>query len=210
MPPPTDLKTRDRLRTQAAILRAAREVLAQSGFQGFGINAVARRAGCDKQLIYRYFGGVEGLVDAIGTDIATWVEDSLAATGETPPSTYAELAERLILGFLEALRANVLIQRIAAWEIAVPSPLVNRLSAARSEALSRWVVGMRGALTPPAGCDAPALNAFLVAAVQQLVLSSSAAGHFAGVALRSEADWDRIRATALLIVHHLYGVPDGR
>ena len=32
--------------------------------------------------------------NAIGGQIATWVEDSLAATGQAPPATYAELAER--------------------------------------------------------------------------------------------------------------------
>lgn len=199
-----DAKLRDRTRTEAAIVLAARDVLAESGFQGFGINAVARRAGCDKQLIYRYFGGLEGLIEAIGAEIATWVEDSLAATGQAAPATYAELAERLIMGFLEALRANVLVQKIAAWEIAEPSPLVTRLAAARSAALSRWMVKMRGDLLPPEGLDAPALNAVLIAAIQQLTLSGVAAGSFAGLSLMTEADWDRVREATVQIVRRIY------
>lgn len=199
-----DPKIRDRNRTEAAIVLAARDVLAEFGFQGFGVNAVARRAGCDKQLIYRYFGGLEGLIDAIGGEIATWVEDSLAATGQAPPASYAELAERLILGFLEALRANALVQKIAAWEIAEPSPLVARLAAARGAALSRWMAQMRGGLAPPDGLDAPALNAMLIAAVQQLALSGAAAGSFAGLSLKTDEDWDRVRAAAVRIVRGLY------
>ncbi|HCV71491.1 MAG TPA: TetR family transcriptional regulator, partial [Agrobacterium sp.] len=54
-------RIKDRAATEKAIFEAARSLLAEEGFQGFGINAVARRAGCDKQLIYRYFGGLEGL-----------------------------------------------------------------------------------------------------------------------------------------------------
>lgn len=199
-----DPKGRDRARTQAAIVAAARDVLAEAGFQGFGVNAVARAAGCDKQLIYRYFGGLEGLVDAIGADLATWLEDSLAAPAQAPPATYGELSERLILGFLEALRANVLVQKIAAWEIADPSPLVARLTAARGAAMIRWMAGVRGELTPPPGLDAPALNLFLIAAVQQLVLSSSAVGAFSGVPLRTDADWARVRAAALHIIRAVY------
>ncbi len=187
-----------------AIVAAARDVLAEAGFQGFGVNAVARRAGCDKQLIYRYFGGLEGLVDAIGVEIAGWLEESLAAAGEPPPGSYAELAERLILRFLEALRANVLVQRIAAWEIADPSPLVGRLTQARSVALGRWMARTRGDLALPPGVDAPALNAFLIAAVQQLVLSGAAVGAFSGVSLTTDADWDRIRAAAVHIVRAVY------
>jgi len=187
------------------IVAAARQVLAEAGFQGFGVNAVARQAGCDKQLIYRYFGGLDGLVEALGADLAARIEAGLSQGGTEPPSTYAELAERLILGFLDALRGDPLVQRIAAWEVAGPSPLVDRLTVARGQALGRWMARMRGDLAPPLGLDAPALNLFLIAAVQQLVLSASAAGAFSGVSLRSEADWDRVKAAALLIVQKVYG-----
>lgn len=199
----TDPKIRDRAKTEAAIVAAAREVLARDGFQGFGINAVARAAGCDKQLIYRYFGGLEGLVDAVGVDFATWLEDSLGPA--TPAASYGELSERLVLGFMAALRSNVLVQRIAAWEIADPSPLVARLTAARGGAMMAWMAKTRGDLAPPPGLDAPALNIFLIAGVQQLVLSSSAVGGFSGVPLASEADWDRVRAAAVRIIRAVYG-----
>ena len=59
------IRPRNRAGTERAIFIAARTLLAEEGFQGFGVNAVARRAGCDKQLIYRYYGGLNGLIDAI-------------------------------------------------------------------------------------------------------------------------------------------------
>jgi AcrR family transcriptional regulator len=196
-------KSRDRARTETAIAAAARDILAETGFQGFGVNAVARRAGCDKQLIYRYFGGLEGLVDAIGSDLGAWLEDSLSPAAR--PATYGQLAEQLILRYLAALRANALVQKIAAWEIAAPSPLVARLTQARGVAMIRWMVRTRGDLTPPPGLDAPALNVVLIAAVQQLVLAGAAAGEFSGVPLRTDADWDRIRDTVVRIIRALYG-----
>ncbi len=205
MTTPPDAPLRDRHRTEALIRAAARDVLAEGGFLGFGVNAVARRAGCDKQLIYRYFGGLEGLVDAIGADLATWIEDSLAAESGPPPTSYALLAERLILGFLEAFRANRLVQQIALWELADPSPLVARLAGARSTALIRWMARTRGDLSPPAGVDAPALNALLIAALQQLALSGAATGVFAGLDLRTEADWSRVRAAATTMIRGAYG-----
>ena len=206
MPGPLDRKSRDRARTETSILAAAREVLAASGFQGLGINAVARRAGCDKQLIYRYFGGLDGLVDAIGLGLADWLEDRLGDTGEPLPTTYAELTERMVLGFLDALIADRLVQRIAAWEIADASPLVTRLTAARSAALIRWVARERGNLNPPPGRDAAAINAVLIGAVQQLALSGAVAGEFSGLALRTEADWVRVRAALITIVRAVYVV----
>nr|QQZ49765.1 hypothetical protein JKL49_23595 [Phenylobacterium glaciei] len=68
-----------------------------------------------------------------------------------------------------------------------------------------WMAKTRGDLVPPAGVDAPALNLFLIAGVQQLVLSSAAVGSFSGVPLKSDADWDRVRAAAVRIIRAVYG-----
>jgi AcrR family transcriptional regulator len=205
-PAPAQPRARDRDATEHAILEAAKAVLAEGGFQDFGVNAVARRAACDKQLIYRYFGGLDGLLDRIGAELADWMNRSLrplAALGR--PASYAELAERLMLGFLEALRASPLVQRIAAWELSENSPRTRRLAAARSKAMTDWVRDVRGDLAPPAGVDAAAANALLIAAIQHLVLASATTGQFSGLALRSEADWERVRETVRRAARALYG-----
>lgn len=201
----TEPRGKDRARTQEAILAAARQVLAESGFPGFGINAVARQAGCDKQLIYRYFGGLDGLVEAIGDDLAAWVAKSLALSDETRPLNYGQMVEQLMLGFLASFRSDPLVQKIAAWEIAEASPLVQKLSQARGRALAQWIASQRGDLVPPEGVDAAAVNAILIAALQHLVLSGSAMGHFGGVALNDEEDWARIQATIVAMIRAVYG-----
>lgn len=204
MTDPTQSKVRDRERTKSGILAAAREQLAEGGFKDFGVNTIARRAGCDKQLIYRYFGGLEGLVDEIGQELATWIDDSIATDAYQEPVDYRMLTEQLILAFLEAFRGNLLVQKITAWEIAEPSPLAARLSAARSAALAGWVARKRRQLAPPQGVDAPAVNGLLIAAVQHIVLSATNTGGFAGITLSTEADWDRIRAVLVGIINCHY------
>lgn len=199
-------RPRDRAATEAALIKAAREVLAEAGFQGLGINAIARRAGADKQLIYRYFGGVDGLVDAIGAQIAEEMRERLQPlSAASPPASYRDLATRMMLGFLEAVRSDPLMQKIMVWEIASPSALVQRLTLARSKGMMAWVAEMRGDLTPPAGVDVPAANAALLASVQHLALSAAAVGQFAGLPLRTETDWDRVRATIRTMVAAIYG-----
>lgn len=186
-------RQRDSARTRDAILTAARDVLAKQGFSGWGVNAIARAAGCDKQLIYRYFGGLDGLATAIGEDMAAWLDSALSADPSAkPPATYADLTTRLLLTLARALRGHRLAQRIIAWELAEDSPLVRSFAAARGTAMMAWIARERGSLVPPAGVDAPAINAILVAAVQQLVLASAASGRFSGVPLESDADWARI------------------
>jgi AcrR family transcriptional regulator len=204
MPEPTPAKRpRDRESAERAILQAAKDVLADEGFQGFGVNAIARAAGYDKQLVYRYFGGVDGLIDAIGADLAHWWGRQLDAP-PTPAKTYGELMLALALGLLDALRGDRLVQKIAAWEICDASPQVARLNAARSKAMVTWMAAQRGQLKPPEGVDAPAINAVLIAAVQHLVLASATAGHFAGAPLKTEAHWNRIRAAVTALIAAVY------
>lgn len=198
-------RLRDRAATEDALIQAARDVLAEAGFQGLGINAIARRAGADKQLIYRYFGGVDGLVDAIGARIAGDLRDRLQPlSAATPPQSYRELVERMMLGFLDAVRADTLMQKVMVWEIAEPSDLVQRLTIARSKGMMAWVAEMRGDLIPPPDMDVAAANATLLAAVQHLVLSAAAVGQFAGLPLKTDTDWDRVRQVIRAMVAAIY------
>ncbi len=197
---------KDRAATAARILAAGKAVLADDGFRAFGINAVARRAGCDKQLIYRYFGGLDGLMEAIGGDLGDWVKTHIPEdSGGMFLLTYGDLMERLSLLYLDALRSDPLVRQIAAWELAEETEQVRRLSEARSKALAGWLDRMRGSMAPPKGADTSTLNALVIAAIQQMVLASVTSGRFAGVSLKTEKDWDKVRAALKRLVHGVYG-----
>lgn len=179
------------------IVSAACEVLASQGFSDFGINAVARAAGCDKQLIYRYFGGLEGLVAAIGAQLGDRFAKGLSAPEPTPQS-YADLIETLLLSLFDLIRADPLLRNITAWELADPSPLVAPLVAARSTAIQRWLGEVRGALAPPPSVDVAAVNAVLIGGVQQLALAGARSEGFAGLRL-DEAGNTRVKAAIALL-----------
>ncbi|PZM16807.1 TetR/AcrR family transcriptional regulator [Rhizobium tubonense] len=199
-------RVRDRAGTERAILDAAKRLLAKEGFQGFGINAVARGAGCDKQLIYRYYGGLDGLVEAIGADLGGWVKERIPEdAGGMFLLTYGDLMERLIVLFIEALRDDPLMRKIVAWEISENTEQVRRLSEARAKALALWIDRMRGSLTAPKGVDAVAVNAVLIAAVQHMVLSSATSGQCAGLSLKSQKDWEKATVAVKRIVRGIYG-----
>ncbi|WP_064683529.1 TetR/AcrR family transcriptional regulator [Rhizobium bangladeshense] len=199
-------RVRDRGATERAILTAAKGLLAEEGFQNFGINAVARRAGCDKQLIYRYYGGLDGLVEAIGADLGTWVRDRIPEdAGGMFLLTYGDLMERLALLLLDALKNDPLMRRILAWEISENTEQVRRLSEARSKALALWLDRMRGSLAPPKGVDSAAVNAVVIAAIQHLVLAGAAGGQCAGLSLKTSKDWEKAATALKRLVRGVYG-----
>lgn len=196
---------RDRGATSARILKAAVELLAEQGFQNFGVNAVARRASCDKQLIYRYFGGMDGLVDAIGGELARWIEEKMPIeAGQGFMLTYGDLVEHMMTLFMRSLRDDPLTRRIIAWEVSDNSPQVRRLSEARAKALGLWIEKVRGAMPPPKGLDHFALNAMLIAAVQHVVLAGATARRFAGLELSTDKEWDRVSQAVRKLVRGVY------
>jgi AcrR family transcriptional regulator len=203
---PPGPRPRNREDTRAAILSAAQELIADEGFSGFGINALARRSGFDKQLIYRYFGGLDGLVDAIGEALADWVATRLAPLITASPGPgYGDLLEAVLHAYLDALRADSLMQKLVAWELSDPSPHVRRLADQRARGLGELVARLRGDRVPAPDIDTPALNALLIAAVQHLVLAGATSGRFSGLALADEADWNRVKASLSQVVRALQG-----
>lgn len=89
-----------RARTTAAILRAAREQIAQHGGGGLSMRAVARDVGLVSSAVYRYFPTREALLTAMIIEsyghLAAALESvgAAGARGTAPPATPAERAAR--------------------------------------------------------------------------------------------------------------------
>jgi AcrR family transcriptional regulator len=66
----TMLRARDAASTRAAILAAARTQFASLGFDRTTLRAIAKAAGCDPVMVYRYFGNKNALfLEAISLDL---------------------------------------------------------------------------------------------------------------------------------------------
>jgi AcrR family transcriptional regulator len=200
-----DPRTRDRDATAGRILGAARDLLLEEGSRAVGINAVARRAGCDKQLIYRYFGGLDCLIEAVGGELAAWWTERLGGLDvASPPASYAELIEDLAARLLDVLRREPAARPLLLWELTDRSEPARRVAEARSRALGAWVQRARGDLVAPPGRDAPAINALVIGALSHAVLLAGTAGQMAGMPLRDDADWERLEAAVRRLVRAVY------
>ena len=87
MPKTTDSLPSDAPPSRLAILDAAEVEFSERGFDGVRIEHVARRAGYNKSLVYRYFGGREGLYAAVLDRAAS----RRAETGRPLPRSVAAL-----------------------------------------------------------------------------------------------------------------------
>jgi AcrR family transcriptional regulator len=185
------VRLRNRAATEASIVVAAERLLLTHGWTGLNVQTLAAEAGVDRKLIYRYFDGVEGVVERSAAQLDLWLGQTLAAEPPFAAAGYRQFARETLTAYLRALRANPLILRLLAWELAEDTPLLRRTETARAAVLQAWVRQRRPLLKAPPAGDLAALNTVLMAAVQHLALAGAARGGFSGVTL-DEAGWARV------------------
>ncbi|MEY2876395.1 MAG: hypothetical protein RLZZ373_3766 [Pseudomonadota bacterium] len=198
-------RPRDAAATMALITDATVRLLAEKGYTALGVNAVAAAAGVDKQLIYYHFGGLDGVIRQIGSGLELWLGAPLAPrVGEA----YGDAVHRLLTEYFGALRSNPLVLRLLAWELVEPSEVLEELETTRSAAMAGWVSALRAAAQPaPAGVDAPAINAVLLAGLHHLALREQSIGRFAGMDIQSPEGAARIGAALRFITDRVYANP---
>ena len=77
------VRRRNRAATYRIILNAVDVILRDEGLEGLGINRVSTLAGVSKVLIYRYFGGLEGLLTRYIQEKKFFDRSALPETGAT-------------------------------------------------------------------------------------------------------------------------------
>lgn len=184
---------RDPEATRVRLIAAVGALLARTGFTGLGINAVAREAGVDKVLIYRYFGGLSGLMAAYAREGDFWPSLEELAGGDVAAFLQLPLPERLeqlTRNYLQALRRRPVTQEIMAWEMVARNELTEELEAVREASGLKML-----ALFLPAaeqGPDLAPLMTLVGAALTYLVVRSRKIQWYSGLDLQSDASWRRL------------------
>jgi AcrR family transcriptional regulator len=184
------VQARDAQATRGRILEAVGRLLVREGFGSLGVNAVAREAGVDKVLIYRYFGGMDQLLEAWGNASDFWptVEEVL---GPEPEAELASLVAGLLKRHLRALRARPHTLEVLAWETVTRHPLtaiLDRIRETRSEQLMEALP----AKLRESRLDVSAFSALLGAGMQHLLLRSRTVEVFNGIPIGRPEGWDRL------------------
>jgi AcrR family transcriptional regulator len=184
---------RDREATRAKLIQAVGAILAREGFLALGVNAVAREAGVDKVLIYRYFSGLPGLIEAFGREGNFWPTIEELAGGDIEAYASLPLREKLrqlTRNFLDGIRSRPLTQEILAWEMVERNELTVELEAIRENRMMRFYE----MFFPPdsSGVDLAAVSAIIGSAISYLVTRSRKIQWYGGVDLQSEEGWQRL------------------
>jgi AcrR family transcriptional regulator len=201
-------RTRDRGATEERILAAVGVVLARDGFGAIGVNPIAREAGVDKVLIYRYFGSLGELLQAWGASGRFWpsvdelLGDDPDAVLQLPAADrYALFFER----FIDALRARPLTLEILAAEIVERNELTAILEAEREQ----WGAQAEALLGGAEFRRDPQLRGITllwVAGVQYLLVRARRIRVFGGIDVTGDAGWAALKASLRAAAQRLFAV----
>ena len=193
--------SRNREATRRLLIEAVGELLAEKGFTGLGINAVARQAGVDKVLIYRYFGGLPGLIHAFGREGDFWPSMEELAGGDIASFRQLPLEDRLTAmgcNFLRGIRRRPLTQEVMAWEMVQRNDLTEELEIIRETRMVRFAelfLPAEGTKT-----DLMAVIAVIGAGLSYLVCRARRIRWYNGVDLETDEGWERIESAVQQVV----------
>ena len=196
------IKKRDRERTKSKILKAVGEVIEQHGTEKVGVNLIARTAGVNKVLIYRYFDSVDGLMEQYvksGEYTSTTGTDYIDSIPTLAPEERGKALNDLMQTFLKDLRERKATRDLLRWEIGTGKSM---LSDARNQVASR-ILGKIGDL--PYYSDTSALVSFLSAGIYYMTISTDYREKMIDVDLHSDEGWKRIEVLIERIITDIRG-----
>lgn len=165
------------------LLDVARDMVNERGFHAVTVEAVARRAGISRPIVYGHFGDLDALLEAMIERETARAMDQLRRVLPAPGAS--EDVRRLLAGTLHGYLEAV-SRRPDTWRLMLSPPegapelLREQIARGRSDVLAvlASVVGPPAGRTPPASVD-PELGARLLSAaadeMARLVLADPAA-----------------------------------
>lgn len=182
-------RTRDPEKTRERILDAAAKLIARGRAAAPGVNAIAARAGVGKPLVYRYFGGADGVIEALA---AREAERAKAVLTQPPPEglpvsreVYGMIRFGRMLASSEALRGLYLML------------LGGGLSGKALQKLLALVPGRKSDDREAAS------RALLLAAIAFVALAKDAVPAWAGAPLDSPRHLARLEAALASMASHI-------
>lgn len=193
-----DKVRRNRAKTTQRIVEALEEVIAERGLEGVGVNRIAEKAGVSKVLIYRYFGGLDGLMEyyvKMGKLFPMFTPVVLDQIRPLHESDLARIWYRQVIQTYRSFRTFK-----AAREVLKATIIENDVTAdVTSKAVDEEMTRLVEQLSFVKGADTKAVSAVMLGAMSYLTIMAQNNRTMIGLDLRSEDGWKRIEDAVKMI-----------
>lgn len=185
---------RDRQVTEQKLLDACEHLLLTQGPDGIGVNRVVEEAGVGKQLLYRYFDDLPGLVTAWLERSANWPTATDLVGGDKDAFAtlpYLEKVKTIQRNYVAALRERPVIMRIMASELMHPTAVTAVLEQS-SDKIGRELAQILADLGEEQSEDLVNLSLVFYCLFNYLCMRAVTSPQCFGMNLTDESSWQRI------------------
>lgn len=190
----TDEKIRrNRAKTTQRIVEALEEVISERGLEGVGVNRIAEKANVSKVLIYRYFGGMEGLLEyyvKMGKLFPVFTPAILDQIRPLHDSDVARIWYRQVIQTYRYFRTFKAAREVLKASVIENDSIAETTAKAQDEEMTRLV----SQLSFVKGADTQAISAVVLGAMTYLTIMAQNDRTMIGIDLRSEEGWQRIES----------------
>ena len=177
---------RDKEKTKQKLLNAVGKIIKTKGYPSLMVSKIAAEAGCDKKLIYEYFGTTENLIEQYVKSQDYWSNISDAEIKPQINDGGKEISKHTLLKQFENFRDNKELQKIIIWELSESKPFLKKLNEQREE-LAEKIFNSSDAHFGEQAENYRAITALLAGGIYYLNLFTGYNGtHFCGIDLKSE------------------------
>lgn len=182
------IKERDRQLSEDKLLDTVGELITEVGFEKLGINQVAQRAGFSKNLIYRYFGSLDGLIYAYMKKHDFWAN----AQNEVPDMRdLRAYLKDFYRREIDEMRRNVALKRLRRWELSADNKIVAEIRAQREKNGVRFL-DMMSELVGIDRDKVQAVSTLIDAGIGHLTLLEDNCPVYNGIDIQSTTGWLQI------------------
>ena len=187
---------KDKEKTKQRLIEAVGSVLRTKGFQQVRVNEVSAEAGVSKILIYRYFGDLDGLIDAYIRQKDFWISYQFEKDNS---GNIREAIKKMYREQIQSMRKDHAFKELHLKELADKKPLSDEIEKIR-ETNGIELIKKVQQITQRSKQEVATLASILGGAITYLSLYEAMGDEFNGIDLKSEEGWEQIaRGCDLLI-----------
>jgi AcrR family transcriptional regulator len=193
--------------TKRKLIDSVGEIFRTEGPSGLGVNKVARIAGVNKKLIYRYFTTFDELVEAYIVETDYWMIFA-EKVQEMIDGKNASDSQKLVVDILQNqfryFYSDKQMQKLITWEISANSPLMKSIHNAR-ESMGQKVLEFTDEHFKDSAVNFRAVAALLVGGIYYTILHTRYnGGMFSDIDISTEKGREEIIRTIEDIIEWAY------
>lgn len=191
---------RKKERTKQKLLNAVGIILKTKGYLGLRVTKIALEAGCDKKLIYEYFGSTDKLIDEY---LKSKYHSAFFEQKVIDKDVYDD-KEILKIGFInnyEDLKNNNELQKLLLWKLAEKRPILKSIFDKKEELQQDFYKRFSDKTFQ----NSKAILVLLEAGLSHLALCAARTNTtFSGIDLKSDVGGEQIQTAIADIIEFVY------